>query len=137
MKHLLTFIVIILLSMSCSKDKDSNNNKNNMPLTDMQKSVTHGWVGFYQGLSVSKTITGEARLNFPVVVFSFSNQLKTVNLYTEQGKQIWSSDAKSGNYGVTDYFTDYATIKTHYYNFEFVLTDGTKLKLDTFPVTLN
>jgi hypothetical protein len=103
----------------------------------MQKSVTHGWVGFYQGLSVSKTITGEARLSFPVVIFSFSNQLKTINLYTEQGKQIWSIDAKTGSYVVIDYFTDYSIIKTHNYNFEFILTDDSKLKLDSFPVTLN
>jgi hypothetical protein len=137
MKYLLIIIVIIVSSIACSKDKDSNNNNPNTPLTDMQKSVTHGWVGFYQGLSVSKTITGEARLSFPVVVFSFSNQLKTINLYTEQGKQIWSIDAKTGHYGVVDYFTDYSTIKTHNYNFEFVLTDESKLKLDTFPVTLN
>lgn len=135
MKYLLTTLAIITLFARCKKDTDSADSSK--PKTDMQKSVAHGWVGFYQGLSISKTATQEARLSFPVVVFTFSNQLKTINLYTEQEKEIWSIDAKTGNYSVVDYFTDYTTTKTHFYYFEFVLIDGAKLKLDKFPVTLN
>lgn len=128
-------LYVLLLSLAiamanCSKKTDSPP----PPETDAQKAAKICWVGYSQ-MTVSKNSQGTVRIIIPIAMGD-SSKLKAINLYIKGPKLLWSNDKpKSGTLVITDQLTDWSVTKTQTYNFEFVLNDGTKLRLDDFSAT--